>query len=303
MKKILAIDRKQTEEVLRIERDNLNSIFEAMEDGVYIINQQYDIQYVNQMLEKDFGNYKGRKCYEYFTDRTEVCPQCKSSEVFAGKTIHGKWDSFKSQKTYDLIDTPLKNPDGSIFKLGIFRDITERKQVEEDLKKNEQFLNSILESVQDGVSVLNPDLTIRHVNGIMNKWYKKNLPLEGKKCYEAYHNVDKPCDPCPTLRCLKSGKTEWNVVPGLQGSPVKWIELFSYPIKNPHSDKVTGVVEFVRNITKRKEAEEKLKKRMTELEIFYEATVNREIMVNELRKEINDLLEKMGKKEKYKIVR
>jgi len=91
-----------------------------------------------------------------------------------------------------------------------------------DLKKNEHFLNSILESVQDGVSVLNPDLTIRHVNGIMKKWYKENLPLEGKKCYKVYHNADKPCDPCPTLRCLETSKTEWNIVPGLPGSPVEW---------------------------------------------------------------------------------
>jgi PAS domain S-box-containing protein len=142
---------------------------------------------------------------------------------------------------------------------GVFRDITKRKQAEKNLKKNEQFLNSILESVQDGVSVLNPDLTVRHVNGKMNKWYKENLPLEGKKCYEVYHNADKPCDPCPTIRCLGSGSTEWNIVPGLLGSPVEWIELFSYPIKDPNSDKVTGVVEFVRDITERKQAEETIK--------------------------------------------
>jgi len=86
----------------------------------------------------------------------------------------------------------------------------------------------------------------------------EKLPLEGKKCYEVYQNLKKPCDPCPTLRCFKSGKTEWNVVPGLPGSPVKWIELFSYPIKEPDSDKITGVIEFVRDITERKQAEEKL---------------------------------------------
>ena len=137
------------------------------------------------------------------------------------------------------------------------QDVTKQVRAEEDMKKNEQFLNSILESVQDGISVLKPDLTVHHVNRIMNKWYKDNLPLEGKKCYEVYHNADKPCDPCPTLRCLESGKAEGNVVPGLPGSPVEWIELFSYPIKDPNSDKVTGVVEFVRDITKQKK-EEKL---------------------------------------------
>ncbi|MCK5189889.1 MAG: PAS domain-containing protein [Methylococcales bacterium] len=130
--------------------------------------------------------------------------------------------------------------------------------------------------MQDGISVLNPDLSIRHVNGIMNKWYKENLPLEGKKCYEVYHNADKPCDPCPTLRCLKSNKKEWNIVPGLPGSSVEWIELFSYPIKDPNSDKITGVIEFVRDITENKKAEQSLKKQNEEY-----AALNEELTASE----------------------
>jgi len=37
------------------------------------------------------------------------------------------WYCPKTQKTYDLIDTPLRNPDGSLSKLEIFHDVTERK--------------------------------------------------------------------------------------------------------------------------------------------------------------------------------
>ncbi len=101
-----------------------------MEDGVYIVNQQFDIQYVNPALVKDFGAYEERKCYEYFHERMDACPWCKISDVLAGKTIRWEWFSSKNGNTYDLIDTPLKNPDGSISKLEIFRDITERKRAE-----------------------------------------------------------------------------------------------------------------------------------------------------------------------------
>ena len=123
---------------MRVERDNLKNIFETMEDGVYIVNQQYDIQYVNPVLVKDFGVSEGQKCYEYFHDLTEACPWCKNPDVFAGKTVRWEWFSSKNGKTYDLIDTPLKNSDGSTSKLEIFRDITERKQMEEELIRTQR---------------------------------------------------------------------------------------------------------------------------------------------------------------------
>ena len=57
------------------------------------------------------------------------------------------------------------------------------------------------------------------------------------------------------------------------------------------------------DITERKQAEEILKKRMSELEIFNEAAVDRELVINDLRKEINELLTELGRQTKYSIVK
>jgi PAS domain S-box-containing protein len=161
-------ERKRAEKALRIERDNLKNIFEAMEDGIYIVNQQYDIQYVNPVLIKDFGPYEGHKCYAYFHDRDDVCPWCKNIDVFAGKTVRWEWYSFKNQRTYDLIDTPLKNSDGSISKVEIFRDITERKQMEEQLKKSlkekEILIKEIYHRVKNNLAVVSGLLNIQAAN-------------------------------------------------------------------------------------------------------------------------------------------
>ena len=141
-------------------------------------------------------------------------------------------------------------------------DITELKKREEELKrmvkeleKSEKFLRDVLESIQDGISVLDTDLNIRMVNSTMEKWYAKNMPLVGKKCYEAYHNRKTPCEKCPTLRCIKSGKMEREII----SDPFKnYIELYSYPMKDENGN-VVGVVEFVRDISLQKKAEEALK--------------------------------------------
>ncbi len=56
------------------------------------------------------------------------------------------------------------------------------------------------------------------------------------------------------------------------------------------------------DITDQKKSEEALKQKILELEEFNDVTVGRELKMVELKKEVNELLAKLGEKEKYKIV-
>ena len=137
-------------------------------------------------------------------------------------------------------------------------EIEERKLIEKALRNSEGFLDDIIESIQDGISVLNADLTIRHTNSVINQWYHQKAPLIGKKCYACYHGRQAPCDSCPTIRCMHSGKTESDIMPGLPGSAVEWIEVFSFPIRDKDTEKICGAVEFVRDMTVPKRLEREL---------------------------------------------
>ncbi|MCJ7442564.1 MAG: GAF domain-containing protein [Thermoanaerobaculaceae bacterium] len=136
--------RKKAEETLKVECGRLRSILDAMHDGVYIVNQRYDIEYTNPVLERQFGKVNGRKCYEYFHDLKEPCSWCRKDEVIAGSSVRSEWQSFKTGRTYDLFDAPLMNADGSVSKVKFFHDITARKQVEWALQQSEERYRSLV---------------------------------------------------------------------------------------------------------------------------------------------------------------
>lgn len=129
----------------------------------------------------------------------------------------------------------------------------------------EKLLQVSFNAIQDGISILDPELNILQVNKVMEKWYSHSMPLIGKKCFQAYHLKEEPCTVCPTLTALKIGKPSVEEVPLVQESgQTGWLELHSYPIKDKEG-KTTGVVEFVRDITEQKITEKALKEERAQL--------------------------------------
>ncbi|MEI8273532.1 MAG: PAS domain S-box protein [Paludibacter sp.] len=65
---------------------------------------------------------------------------------------------------------------------------------------------------------------------------------------------------------------------------------------------ITAMVGTIQDITERKNIEQELNEKMTEMTRFYNLTVGRELAMIDLKKEINELLVVSGEKPKYKIV-
>ncbi|ACB86008.1 HD domain-containing phosphohydrolase [Natranaerobius thermophilus] len=171
-----------------------------------------------------------------------------------------------------------------------------RTEAEKSLKENWDLLDGVFESIQDGISVLNNDLTIRYTNRIIAEWHYKNYPFNGKKCYHAYHDRDKPCDRCPSIRALETGEMEQEEITVTTDVGGKWLELYSYPLFENGSDHPTGVVEFVRDITDRKHSTEKLRKNKQYFEHILDSTydplcvLNRDLEIVSLNKHYRDIL-------------
>ena len=151
---------RQSERKVDLERRRLQSILDAMPYGIYIVNQEYGVEYINPVIEREFGLVEGQKCFSYLHAQNEVCAWCKNPMVFDGRSTQWEWSSQTTGKSYEAFDTPLANSDGTLSKLKIIHDITERKRSEEMVR----MLSSVTEQTADTVVVTDCEGVIQYVN-------------------------------------------------------------------------------------------------------------------------------------------
>ncbi|ACF13157.1 multi-sensor hybrid histidine kinase [Chloroherpeton thalassium ATCC 35110] len=138
-------------------------------------------------------------------------------------------------------------------------DITPLKQAQTALQTQERFLDDVFNSIQDGISVLDANLNVIRVNRSMENRHANQMPLVGKKCYEAYRDRSTPCPHCPTMKALQTGKPHTDTVQvphnKIGETGPSWIELRAFPIKSDDGN-ITGVIEYIKDITLQKQIEE-----------------------------------------------
>ncbi|MEE9500720.1 MAG: sigma 54-interacting transcriptional regulator, partial [Candidatus Aminicenantaceae bacterium] len=112
--------------------------------------------------------------------------------------------------------------------------------------QEEILLKSVLDTVSDGVTIIDPDLRVVFHNEAIRKMFGD---ITGKLCYEAYRGRVEPCVDCAILKVLKDGKQR-KILSDTVGpnGQVMWMECVSGPLKDKHGN-IIGAVEIVRDET------------------------------------------------------
>jgi PAS domain S-box-containing protein len=257
-----------SEQRIRESEEKLSSIFRAAPVGIGLVSNRILLSVNDRVCELtgySTGELIGKSArILYPTDEEfewvgrEKYKQIRKSGTGSVETSWQRKDG--SIRDILLSSTPLDPAD--LLKGITFTalDITERKEAVKNLHAQERLLDDTFSSIRDGISILDTTLSVIRVNKTMEEWYSHNLPLVGRKCWEVYQERTERCDVCPSFETLQTGMPAHETIPMTDsGKTVGWLELYSFPLIDSVTGKMTGVIEYVRNITEQKLAQDNLK--------------------------------------------
>jgi PAS domain S-box-containing protein len=165
----------------------ISAILEAFEDGIYVMNQDLRVEYMNSAMMADFGDGVGKKCHELLNQTEDKCPWCRSDEVFQGKTLRREIYVPLVGKTYYLKEIPFEYADKTLSKLSIYRDITAKKKQEEMLWASEAEFKTLFEHIATGVFISSKEGKFLNANQAL-------LDMLGYDSKEEFLSIDLPTD-------------------------------------------------------------------------------------------------------------
>jgi signal transduction histidine kinase len=245
-------ERKLAEESLQAEKNKLQSVIDAMEDGLTIRDRDYNITYQNRPSRIGSGNHLGEKCYRAFEGEESVCDGCPVERAFMDGKSHTSERKIISPSGeaifWENTANPIRNAQGNIVScLEIGKNITERKQAEEREKElqRELYLSSRLASIGElaaGVAhQLNNPLT--GVLGFSQRLLRKSTDEKSsqdlRKIYSEAERATKIVQNLLTFARRRQPKKEYSNVNNIVQSA---LDLRAYELKTSNIGVITTLV-------------------------------------------------------------
>jgi PAS domain S-box-containing protein len=270
------LERRHAERTLREEGRFLRAVFNAIRDGMVVVDTELNIIQVNPWMEKLLDEKMfsvGKKCYQVFQNRAEPCEACPTVRTISTGQPHSDTIPYgfkaNAKKWIDLSAFPLKNESGQLIGvIEYMRDITERKRAEADLRESEAQKRAILDASVDMIRYVDKNMKIIWANKKSLEQLGRNFKdIAGRSCYELFLGRDGPCEACPTKKALKTGKIERSIMqkPGFGGrqGETYW-DCYGVPLKDATGE-VVRLIQMARDVTEQRKAEKELERSHHEL--------------------------------------
>ncbi len=172
--------------------------------------------------------------------------------------VYDIWVNFPSmgRRCMNVGYYPRRNYQGDVIGiLHLSRDITEHMESDQKVMDERARLESILASLDTGLSLINRDMTVAWANAKIHELFPGKNPV-GAICHKFYENSENPCDECPIIVAFNSGEIE--TTEHYNSSNGRWFSIIGQPVRG-EDGQIQQVLEGVTDITERKATEEALR--------------------------------------------
>ena len=300
---------KHAEDALVEENRNFQNLFETIDDFLVVCDMNGTLIHSNPTVENRLGYTRDQlKSMSIF----ELYPEGSRGEVYqviarmqtekattCGRPLQMK-DSGTIPVEMNVFQGTWKNKK-AIF--GVARDIARRQRTESALRESQQMLQLIMDTIP--MSVFWKDKDSVYLG--CNKTFIRECGLEslgdvvGKTPFDLFEPgfasevLQRDHSVIETNRPLFNHMQSHTCPDGSIG----WREINKIPLRNEDGIAV-GVLGVWRDVTEQNRAEERLKRTLEDMERFNQLMRGRERRTLELKSEINELLNELGKPRKYR---
>jgi len=149
------------------------------------------------------------------------------------------------------------------------KEAARRKRSDETLDSTHRKLRAVFDAIQENINVVDLDFNLTDVNDVLIKAF--GLPdkesVLGRKCFEVLKGRKDICPNCAVAEAYRTKGPVYRTSTAEDeiSTGGRTFEIFAYPIIDGDGN-LTGAVEFARDSTKHKQAEEALRKAHDKLE-------------------------------------
>jgi len=257
------------------ESELLNALIDNIPDNIYFKDLESKFTRINKAQAKVLGlegteEAVGKTDMDYFTkEHAKAAMEDERRIVETEIPLINKIEKIRRAdgefRWVSATKVPIKDNRGQITGIvGISRDITESKQVEEKLSKERNLLRTIIDNVPDYIYVKDSEgRFIVGNNAVVRQMELKSLDeLIGKSDFDLFPHELAAQYYATEQEIIKSGKGMYD----LEGPTVdankeeqnRWVSTNKVPFRDAQG-KIVGFVGLGRDITKHKQAEEKIK--------------------------------------------
>ncbi len=256
-------DYKKAIEQVSLLKERIEFILGATKTGLDIIDSDFNIIYVDPVWANKYGNPIGRKCYEYFMKRKTPCLDCGVIKAKRTKkpVVSDEVLVREKNRLVQVTTIPFNDGKGNLLFAEVNVDITERKKSEEKLADSERRMEELYESSRDGYVFVDMQGNVKEYNNA----YKDMLGYSDKEIAKLNYKKLTPKkwhameDTIVKNQILKYGFSELYEKEYIRkDGKVIPVELRTYLVRDVFG-MPEGMWAFIRDISRRKDIENKLK--------------------------------------------